>query len=244
LNFSAWQWLLAALAAMLVGVAKTGITGLSLLFVSMFASIMPARRSTGVVLPLMIVGDFVAVLAYRRHAQWRYLWRLFPWAGTGIVIGYLALGRMNDDQARQAIGAIILALAALHIYRRLRPVGHEAEHGAWFAPVIGILAGFTTLVSNSSGPLMVIYLLAMRLPKMEYMGTMAVFFMLLNFFKLPFMVSLGLVNRESLLLNLELAPAVLLGTWLGNLLLRRINQQAFETIALVLTLCAAAKMFV
>jgi uncharacterized membrane protein YfcA len=244
LTFNAWQWLLAVLAAMLVGVAKTGITGLSLLFVSMFASIMPARRSTGVVLPLMIVGDIVAVLAYRRHAQWKYLWKLFPWAGTGIVIGYLALGRMNDDQTRQAIGAIIVALAALHVYRRLRPVGHETEHGAWFAPVIGVLAGFTTLVSNSSGPLMVIYLLAMRLPKMEYMGTMAVFFMLLNFFKLPFMISLGLVNRESLMLNLELAPAVLIGTWLGNWLLRRINQKAFETIALVLTLCAAAKMFV
>ena len=91
MSFNAWQWLLAVLAAMLVGVAKTGITGLSLLFVSMFASIMPARRSTGVVLPLMIVGDFVAVLAYRRHAQWKYLWKLFPWAGTGIVIGYLCL---------------------------------------------------------------------------------------------------------------------------------------------------------
>ena len=244
MNLSLWQWVVAAIAAVLVGVAKTGITGLSLLFVSMFASIMPARRSTGVVLPLMIVGDFVAVLAYRRHAQWKYLWRLFPWAGTGIVIGYLAMGRMNDDQARQAIGAIIVSLAALHIYRRLRPAGHEAEHGAWFAPVIGILAGFTTLVSNSSGPLMVIYLLAMRLPKMEYMGTMAVFFMLLNFFKLPFMVSLGLVNRESLLLNLELAPAVLVGTWLGSWVLRHINQSAFETIALVLTLCAAAKMFI
>jgi uncharacterized membrane protein YfcA len=90
---------------------------------------------------------------------------------------------------------------------------------------------------------MVIYLLAMRLPKMEYMGTMAVFFMLLNFFKLPFMINLGLVTRESLLLNLYLTPAVLAGTWLGKWLLGRINQQAFDTIALVLTLFAGAKMF-
>lgn len=244
MNFHLWQWLLAIVGAMLVGVAKTGIVGLSLLFVSVFASIMPTRQSTGVVLPLLIVGDVVAVLSYRRHAQWRYLWKLFPWAGTGIVIGYLALGRMDDRQARIAIGAIITGLAALHIYRRFRPVGHESEHGAWFAPLIGILAGFTTLVSNSSGPLMVIYLLAMRLPKMEYMGTMAVFFMLLNFFKLPFMINLGLVNRESLLLNLELAPAVLVGAFAGKWLLGRINQQAFDTIALVLTLGAAAKMFV
>lgn len=243
MNFHLWQWVLAVLGALLIGVAKTGITGLSLLFVSLFAAVMPARQSTGVVLPLMIVGDVVAVLSYRRHAQWTHLWRLFPWAGSGVVLGYLALGRMNDRQTGDAMGAIIVGLAILHIYRRLRPGGHEAEHGAWFAPVIGILAGFTTLVSNSSGPLMVIYLLAMRLPKMEYMGTMAVFFMLINFFKLPFMVSLGLVNPQSLALNLYLTPAVLAGAWAGKWLLGRINQQSFDTIALVLTLCAAAKMF-
>ena len=243
MNLHAWHWLLAILGSVLVGVAKTGIVGLSLLFVSMFAAIMPARRSTGLVLPLLIVGDVVAVLSYRRHAQWRHLWKLFPWAGTGIVLGYLALGRMNDNQARNAIGAIIVSLAALHVYRRIRPLGREAKHGAWFAPLIGILAGFTTLVSNSSGPLMVIYLLAMRLPKMEYMGTMAVFFMLLNFFKLPFMINLGLVTRESLLLNLYLTPAVLVGAWLGKWLLGRINQKAFDTIALVLTLFAGVKMF-
>ena len=70
-----------------MGVAKTGITGLSLIFVSIFAGIMPASRSTGLVLPLLLVGDVVAVLSYRRHAQWRHVWRLFPWAGAGVVIG-------------------------------------------------------------------------------------------------------------------------------------------------------------
>jgi hypothetical protein len=83
LNFNAWEWVLAALGALLVGVAKTGITGLSLLFVAVFAAIMPARRSTGVVLPLLILGDVVAVLLYRRHAHWGHVWRLLPWAWVG-----------------------------------------------------------------------------------------------------------------------------------------------------------------
>ena len=74
--FHAWEWALASLGALLVGLAKTGMPGLSLLFVSIFASIIPARRSTGVVLPLLIVGDVVAVFSYRRHAQWGHLWRL------------------------------------------------------------------------------------------------------------------------------------------------------------------------
>jgi uncharacterized membrane protein YfcA len=243
LNFHAWEWFLAVLGALLVGVAKTGITGLSLLFVSIFASIMPARRSTGVVLPLLIVGDVIAVLSYHRHAQWAHVWRLFPWAAAGVVAGAVAMGRMDERQTRVAIGAIVVGLAILHLARRARPGAPGALGSAWFPPVIGMLAGFTTIVSNAAGPLMVIYLLAMRLPKMEYMGTGAVFFLMLNIFKMPFMVWLGLITPASLLLNAELAPAVVAGTLLGRWLLGRINQRAFENIALALTLAAGVRMF-
>jgi uncharacterized membrane protein YfcA len=240
LNFHFWQWCLAALGAVLVGVSKTGITGLSLIFVSIFAGIMPARRSTGLVLPLLMLGDVVAVLSYRRHAQWRHIWRLLPWAGAGVVVGFFAMGRMNDRQARFAIGLIVLGLAILYIVRRLRPGGDREERAPWFAPVIGIVAGFTTLVANAAGPLTVIYLLAMRLPKMEYMGTTAVFFLLLNLFKLPFMIGLGLITPDSLAMNLALVPAVLAGAWLGKWLLQRINQRVFENIVLSLAVVAGA----
>ena len=244
MNFSGWDWVLAVLGALLVGVAKTGITGLSLLFVAVFAAIMPARRSTGVVLPLLILGDVVAFLSYRRHAHWGHVWRLFPWAAAGVIAGYLAMGRMNDRQTGIAIGAIVVALTFLHLARRARPGLPGEERARWFAPVIGVLAGFTTIVSNAAGPLMVIYLLAMRLPKMEYMGTGAVFFLLLNLFKIPFMIALGLITQGSLTLNLALAPAVIAGAVLGRWLLGKINQRMFENIALGLTLVAAARMFI
>jgi uncharacterized membrane protein YfcA len=244
LNFHAWEWFLAGLGALLVGVAKTGITGLSLLFVALFAAIMPARRSTGVVLPLLVLGDVVAFLSYRKHAHWGHVWRLLPWAAAGVVAGYFALGRMNDRQTGIAIGSIVVGLTLLHLARRARQGEPEAQHARWFAPLIGMLAGFTTIVSNAAGPLMVIYLLAMRLPKMEYMGTGAVFFLMLNIFKIPFMVRLGLITQGSLGLNLVLAPAVVAGAILGRWLLGRINQRMFENIALALTLVAAARMFI
>src|ERR1039457_1777855 len=100
--------------------------------------------------------------------------------------------------------------------------------------------GVHDLVANAAGPLTVIYMLAMRLPKMKYMGTTAVFFLLLNLFKLPFMVGLGLITRQSLAVSIVLAPAVLAGTWLGKWLLGWINQRAFEAIILALALLAGA----
>jgi uncharacterized membrane protein YfcA len=129
----------------------------------------------------------------------------------------------------------------MHLIRR-RVAGREAEHGAWFAPTIGVLAGFTTLVANAAGPLMAVYMLAMGLPKLNYVGTGAVFFLLLNLFKVPFMMHLGLINAASFSLNLALLPLVLTGAWFGRRLVARIDQRAFENLALILSLVAGVKL--
>jgi uncharacterized membrane protein YfcA len=159
-----------------------------------------------------------------------------------VVAGYFALGRIDDRQTRWLIGTIVLGLVGLHLYRRRTAVSEEPERGAWFAPTIGILAGFTTLVANAAGPLMVIYLLAMRLPKLDFMGTGAVFFLLLNWFKVPFMVQLGLINGASVHLNLLLAPVVIVGAWFGRKILHRIDQRLFENLALGLSVIAALEL--
>jgi uncharacterized protein len=95
-----WQWVVAALGAFMVGVSKAGITGLSILSVALFTHVFPSsKQASGLVVPLLVFGDIVAVLTYRKHTQWRYLWRLFPWTGAGVVLGYFALGRISDHTA-------------------------------------------------------------------------------------------------------------------------------------------------
>lgn len=242
IHLEPWQWALAVVGALAIGLAKTGINGLGMLAVVVFANLLPARQASGVVLPMLVLADVVAVASYRQHTVWSHLWRLFPWTALGILGGYLALGRINDRQASVLIGLIILAMLGMHLWRRRRPAANEDEHPAWFAPVIGVLAGFTTLVANAAGPLMAIYLLAMRLPKMEYMGTGATFYLLMNLFKVPFMAHLGLVSVSSLGLNAVLAPAVLAGALLGRKLLARIDQRLFEQLALVLAALAGVKL--
>lgn len=236
-----WGWGIAALAAIVVGVSKSGIGGLGMLAVVLFAQILPAKQATGAVLPLLCFGDVVGAAYYRKHANWHHLWRLFPWTAAGVVIGYFGLGRIDDRQARVLIGGIVLGMVAMHLIRR-RWAGHEAEHGAWFAPTIGVLAGFTTLVANAAGPLMAVYMLAMRLPKLDYVGTGAVFFLLLNLFKVPFMVHLELITVASFSLNLALVPLVYAGAWVGRKLIVRIEQQAFENLALGLSLLAGVRL--
>ncbi|MBI5770250.1 MAG: sulfite exporter TauE/SafE family protein [Verrucomicrobia bacterium] len=241
MNFDVWQWALAVIAALVVGISKAGIGGLGMLSVMIFAQILPAKQATGVVLPLLCFGDVVAASVYWRHAKWSHVWRLFPWTAAGIFAGYVTLGRIDDRGAAALIGGIVLGLVAMQLVRR-RAAGGEAEHGAWFAPMIGALAGFTTMIANAAGPLMVIYMLAMRLPKMDFVGTGAVFFLMINLFKAPFMVHLGMINAQSFGLNLWLAPLVLAGAWFGRKWVMRMEQRVFENVALTLSIVAGLNL--
>ena len=114
-----WQWALAVLAALIVGISKSGIGGLGILAVVLFTLMMPAKQATGAVLPLLCCGDVVGAYYYRKHASWRHLWRLFPWTAAGVVAGWFSLGRIDDHAARVMIGIIILSMAAMHLIRQI-----------------------------------------------------------------------------------------------------------------------------
>jgi len=245
MHLDLWQWALGALGAFLVGLSKTGIPGLGILNVAIFALVFPARESVGLVLVILICGDIVAVSTYRRDASWPHLIRLFPWAALGIVAGYFALGRVDDLQMRHLIGAILVGLVIFQYIRTRRPpVSNEEAQPVrpWLAPITGVTAGFTTMVANAAGPVMVLYLLAMRLPKILFIGTAAWYFLLLNLFKTPFSASLGLINPASLGVSLLLGPFAMLGALVGRPIVEHLNQRLFELIALALTLVAAILM--
>jgi len=242
---NAWQWAALLAGSALVGLSKTGIAGLGIFTVAIFANVLPARESTGVLLPLLICGDLVAVPLYHRHAVWSHLWKLCPWVAAGVVLGFLAMGQLQGDrQFQRLIGAILLGMVAVHVWRQ-RSSARDADripHQAWFAALMGALAGFTTMVANAAGPVMILYLLSMRLPKMEFLGTGAWFFLTVNLFKVPFSRRLDLITASSLMLDLKLAPLVIAGAILGRWLIGRVNQRLFEILALAFTTLAALRM--
>jgi uncharacterized membrane protein YfcA len=241
MNLELWQWVVVVLAALFIGVSKTAIGGLGMVSVAIFANVLPAREASGFVLPLLICADLVAARSYREHTQWKHLLRLFPWTAGGVILGWMCMGMINDREASLLVGGIVLAMVALHLWRSRRPTDDE-EHSFGFAATIGVLAGFTTLIANAAGPLMAIYLLAMRLPKMQYMGTAAVFFLIINSFKVPFMVNLDLITWQSVTGNLILVPAVFLGAFIGRRILKIIDQKLFESLALWMSALAGIKL--
>lgn len=241
-EFQPWQWAILVFGAFLIGVAKTGIAGLGVLTVALYANILPPKQSTGMILPMLVCADIVAVVTYRRHASWNHLWRLFPWVVPGVLAGYFAMGRVDDNQVRHGIGAILVVMVALHLWRQRSNAEGTLPHTMWFAAVTGLLAGFTTMVANAAGPIMTLYLLAVGLPKLEFLGTGAWYFLIINVGKLPLSQHLGLITPDTLLFNLKLVPVVAAGAWLGRWVVPRISLLWFERLALAMTLVAALRL--
>jgi uncharacterized membrane protein YfcA len=242
-----WQWGLVCTAAFLVGVSKTGITGLGILSVAIFASVLPARESVGAVLVSLIAGDLVAVSTYRHDADWPSLLRLFPWTAVGVVVGAFTLGRIDDANMRHLIGGILVILLVMHIIQRFTqpPTADSIPlplRNPWVARLTGVVAGFTTMAANASGPVMVLYLLALRLPKIVFLGTTAWFFLVLNLFKVPFSIGLGMITPGSLTISLRLIPFTIIGALTGRWLIKYIDQKRFEQIALALSLIAGIRL--
>ncbi len=239
IEINAATWAVLLVGALLVGIAKTALPGLATLPVAMYASVLPARESTAVLLVLLLTGDLVAIWRYREDADFRMLKRLVPPVLIGLALGATFLAFVDNVTMRRTIGGILLALTALTLWGMRRGLDEMAAHGWPARAGYGILGGFTTMAANSGGPVMVLYFLAARFDMATLMGTQAWFFFLVNVAKLPFSASLGLFHPEFALPLALLVPVVLVGAWLGRAVFKRLKQTWFDRAMLVLTVATA-----
>jgi uncharacterized protein len=238
-----YGWAVLALCAVVVGISKTGMPGLGILPVPLMALAFETRESTGLLLGILILADLFAVTYHRHHAKWRHVLRLLPPAFVGIVAGYFGLGVVSDRQLKPIISGIVLVMLGLN-YWRTRTRAQEAPVPGqwWFAVALGFMAGVTTMMANAAGPVMIICLLAMRLPKIEFVGTSVWFFFVVNWLKVPFSANLNLMTAASVKLNLTMIPFIAIGAVVGILFLRRIPQKAFVALVQILAAAAAVKL--
>ena len=242
-DLSFFSWIIVALCSIMVGISKTGIPGFGILIVPLIATVLPTGTSIAVVLGMLILGDLFAIIYHRRNAKWHYMLHLLPAAIVGIVTGYFILEIVNEQQLKPIIGVIVLLMLGIH-YWRTKNQTEETKIPTewWFAAGLGFIAGVTSMMANAAGPIMIIYLLAMRLPKIEFVGTAAWFFFIINWLKVPFSAKLGFMTLETIKLNLMMLPFIAVGACLGIFLLKRVPQKAFAAIVQILAAAAAVKL--
>jgi uncharacterized membrane protein YfcA len=244
LNLSTMQWLLAGLCGVMIGLAKTGIVGILLLIVPIMAGIFGGKPSVGMVLPMLITADIFAVTYYNRHAEWKYILKLLPWAIIGILVGALFGNAISDAQFKRAIGLMVIVFLSLMIWQEFRKKDVAVPDYWWFSALLGLAGGFSTMVGNAAGAVIPMYLLSMRLPKNSYIGTSAWFFFIVNLLKVPLHIFFWkTIHLQSLSFNLLMIPPIILGALLGIRIVKIIPEKGYRAFIMAAIFVAALFLF-
>lgn len=228
--------LILVLIGFLVGLSKTAIGGIGMVNAALLATIMPAKESTGVLLVILIVGDLFAIGIYKKHVEWKMLQNLIWPVIAGVIVGAYFLSHSSDESLKKTIGWIVLLLVVFYpISQRLqkRDLDISVRYPKPLRIVLGSMAGFMSMVANSGGSPMSIYLLMRRNSVMNFLGNTAWSFFIINIFKLPFALGLGLLDFQSLHYILPALPAIPVGAILGRKLVNKIDLELFQRITLI-----------
>lgn len=224
------------LIGFLTGLSKTAIGGIGLANAALLATVLPAKESTGVMLILLITGDLFAIGVYKKHVEWKMLQKLIWPVIVGVGIGAYFLSHSTDQSLRRTIGWIVLILVAFYpISQRLQSNKFDINNRfpKTIGNVFGSMAGFMSMVANAGGPPMSIYLLLRKNSVMNFLGNTAWFFFIINIFKLPFTLSLGLLDFGSFTYIFPAIPGVPIGALIGRRVVAKINQNLFQNLTLI-----------
>ncbi|WMT86330.1 sulfite exporter TauE/SafE family protein [Pelagibacterium sp. 26DY04] len=235
-------FLVAALAVFLVGLSKSGlVASLGVVGVPLLTLVIPARDAAGMMLPLLIVMDMIALIAYRREVNWRIFWILLPGALVGTVIAFSLSAVVSEAMVRLAIGIITL-LFVLDAWLPLRKKLEGLPPSRFWGTFWGSVAGFTSFVSHTGGPPVQIYMLPLRLTPALFAGTNAVFFAVVNAVKIPPYLVLGQLSWANMQAALYLVPVAIAGMLVGVFVVRRIDPAIFYRVAYLLIFLLSLKL--
>lgn len=223
--------------ALLIGVSKGGLGGtIGALATPLMALVMPADKVIGLILPILMIGDVFAVAFYWRRWNRRLIILLIPGSIVGVTIGTFFITNAPTEFLRTTLGVIVLVLA---IYKLLeqRILGWLTYKSRdWHGVLAGTVAGFSSALAHTGGPPVSIYLLMQEVTPWVFIATSALFFMILNWIKVPYYLYAGLFDLQRLRQIAWLMPLVPLGVLIGRWAAGRIDRRTFEQIIIVLLL--------
>ncbi len=235
-------YLVAIPAVVVLGLSKGGFTGLSSLGMPMMSLVTSPVRAAAIILPLLIVQDWVGVWAFRRDFSTRNLLILIPASLLGLAAGWLLAARVSEDWVRLAVGVISIVFVAYMLLRDRLGVAAAARAGVPGGILWGSVAGFTSFISHAGGPPFQVYVMPQDLKPRVFAGTATMFFAAVNLLKVPPYMMLGQFSGDNVRVAATLTPVAILSTFAGVWLVRRVDAQKFYAIILLITFLIGVKL--
>lgn len=229
------QFIVFAIAIFVIGLSKGGLgAGLpaSLVLPTLSLFIDP-KEVVGMVLPFLIIADVFALRAYWGTWNLQIIRQTLPVAVIGILIGGLLLSAINASMLKVIIACFTLTVVAYRLFaKRLKSFTYQPR--PWHGYLSGAASGIASTLANAGGPVYIPYLLLQSLEPVTFVGTMALFFAVVNWLKVPIFLQQGILDPQTIIQFAWAIPLLPLGVWLGRRIVDWFDQKTFENLVLVL----------
>ena len=234
-----------ALVGLIIGLVKGGIGGpiAGAFILPLLSQTMTVPQAVGITLPLLMIGDVFAMRFYWREWDMRLTRLMLPAAAVGIIMGTLLLVSLSDQVLRYLLGTFTLGMIA---YKLLSDSLKSLEYTprAWHGYLAGWASGLTSALANLGGPPANTYLLLQKLQPVTFVGTVTLFFTVVNILKLPGFLAAEIIDIQQLVRIAWVVPIIPLGVWVGRRLIDRFPRVLFERFMMVLLFISAILLFV
>jgi uncharacterized membrane protein YfcA len=236
-------YLVAGIAVVILGLSKGGFAGVGMISTPLLALLIGPIAAAGVIFPILIVQDVIAVAMYRRTFSWQILATMIPGAALGVCLAYVLASGVPGWSVEIVLGVVSLAFSLQQIKRQLKLSLQPAQdHARWLGVLSGMGSGFTSMIAHAGTPPFQFYVMPKGLDRDMYVGTSVLFFAATNLMKAPAFLALGQLSVSQLKTTLIFFPLAMASSWLGVRLVRTIDVRKFNFTITLILLCVSVAL--
>jgi uncharacterized membrane protein YfcA len=215
-------YLVAGIAVTCLGLSKGGFIGFGLIATPLLALAIPPLEAAAILLPIMLAQDVFSAWSFRHDWDCRTLSIMLPGSFFGIALAWILASYSNEGLVRLAVGIAGISFV-ISRWIGLKSNPQNSLPGLFW----GVVAGFTGTLANAGGPPFLIYALSRNLAKMTFVGTAAIYFLVLNAMKIVPFFALGQLSTNNLATSVLLLPLAIIANLVAIRLVRRIPSSTF-----------------
>ena len=230
---------LSCIASFFLGLSRGGLKGIAPIFILLMTAAFGAKAATGIIVPLLIIGDIFALVHYRKFIRKRYVKTFLPYTILGLLLAVWVGNHLPEILFKRTIAVLILLSLGLmwlwDFYLKKAMADNK-----WLNGFLGIGAGFFAMIGNFGGAFANIYFLMTRLLKKELIGTATLIFFILNVLKIPFHLFVWeTIDIQSLKTDLLLMPFMIIGFFVGTKVINYVSEGWFRQFLYIVTILGA-----
>ena len=233
-------YIISAIGVFIFGIAKGGFAGpISLLAVPLMSLSMSPLKAAGILLPLLVIMDIIAIYIFWKKWDLKILKIIVPASMIGIFFGAFTFQYTSENQIRLIVGIITILFVIISVVQKnnllLKPTNKK---GYFWAST----SGYTSFLIHAGAPPMNFYMLPLKLDKITYIGTATYAFFIINIVKLIPYYFLDLLAPSNLKISISLVPIAVISVLIGYHLQKKISEKIFFNLIYILLFIAGLKL--